>query len=139
MTVPKKKQNKNKLQDEAKSLPTNSKQTNKYTNRIIPPMNPHHLGIFNFSKRLLEKKQKKHVPNVLWVPKPAKREGRRTATSIAVPETDGQAPLVFESSLPKCESFHRYVGKIPYRIDYTVFQKFVNRNKKTDSSSKSIC
>ena len=60
MTVPKKKQNKNKLQDEAKSLPTNSKQTNKYTNRIIHPWTPIISGSLTFPN-VFSKKNKKNT------------------------------------------------------------------------------
>ena len=109
LTTPNKKQKQNKLQNEAKSLPTNSKQTNKYTNKIIPPMNPHYFGIFNFSKRILEKK-KKNTRSKRSLKCPHQQKEKANGQPLPLPYLKRMvAPLAFESSLPKCESFHRYV------------------------------
>lgn len=140
------KKKQNKLQDEAKSLPTKSKQTNRYTNKPNHPWTPNHFGIFNFSKRILEKKKKTHTfqssKGSLGAP-PAKREGRPTATSIAVPEEryNGWLRRLYLSH--PSQNVNPFIGTsvcwvIPYRIDYCI-QKFMNRNKKPDSSSTSIC
>lgn len=115
---PKKKQNK--LQDEAKSLPTKSKQTNRYTNKPNHPWTPNHFGIFNFSKRILEKK-KTHVPKFQrfsGCPTSKKRRPTDSHFHCRTWRTLQRmvAPLVFESSLPKCESFHRYVGMLSHSL-----------------------
>lgn len=95
------KKKQNKLQDEAKSLPTKSKQTNRYTNKPNHPWTPNHFGIFNFSKRILEKK-KKHtrskVPKVLWVPHQQKEKADRQPLPLPYLKnatTDGCAACIW--------------------------------------------
>ena len=119
LSPPKKKQNK--LQDEAKSLPTKSKQTNRYTNKPNHPWTPNHFGIFNFSKRILEKKKNTHVPKFQrfsGCPTSKKRRPTDSHFHCRTWRTLQRmvAPLVFESSLPKCESFHRYVGMLSHSL-----------------------